>query len=211
MAAGAKSRTSQGHTSASQGPFSKLDKLLKDAGIHVAAPQTDLAPKPAPPTQPLKQQEVVSDEELFAQAMEDVRRASWRHNPPEAPPLQVPIPSHDAASEERRLMEAAVDGNPALTVLDHPEYIEGWIGVAGKRFLPNLRNGLYSIQGQIDLHGSTQEEARRKVEEFIDQMSRFRSCCVKIIHGRGINSPNDRAVLKESLQRWLSTRRMSRH
>ncbi len=152
-----------------------------------------------------------SDEDLFREAMEDVERAAWRHNPPKAPPLPSPLPSPSAESEGRRLMEAAVEGTPAMTVLDHPEYIEGWIGVAGKRFLPNLRNGLYSIQGQLDLHGLTQEEARNTVEEFIVQMSRFRSCCVKIIHGRGINSPNDRAVLKESLQRWLSTRRMSRH
>ena len=108
-------------------------------------------------------------------------------------------------------MQAAVEGIPEMVVLDHPEYIEGWIGVAGKRFLPDLRNGLYSIQGQIDLHGLSRDEARRSVEDFVARMSRFRSCCVKIIHGRGMNSPNDRAVLKESLQKWLSTRRMSRH
>ena len=108
-------------------------------------------------------------------------------------------------------MEAAVNGDPALEVPDHPEYIEGWVGVAGLKFLPNLRNGLYSIQAQIDLHGLSRDQARATVEEFIMQMSRFRSCCVKIIHGRGINSQNDRAVLKESLTRWLSSRRMSRH
>ena len=108
-------------------------------------------------------------------------------------------------------MEAAVRGDPALEVPDHPEYIEGWIGVSGRRFLPGLRIGLYSIQEQIDLHGLSREEAHQAVEEFIERASRFRSCCVKIIHGRGINSPNDKAVLKESLQRWLSTRRMSRH
>ena len=34
---------------------------------------------------------------------------------------------------------------------------------------------------------------------------------MKIIHGRGINSPADSATLKESLQRLLSTRRMSRY
>ena len=108
-------------------------------------------------------------------------------------------------------MEAAINGDPALSLPDHPEYIEGWIGVSGKRFLPGLRNGLYSIQEQIDLHGLSREEARCAVEEFVARASRFRSCCVKIIHGRGINSPNDKAVLKESLQLWLSTRRMSRH
>jgi len=108
-------------------------------------------------------------------------------------------------------MEAAVNGDPELGVPDHPEYIEGWVGVSGRRFLPGLRNGLYSIQEQIDLHGLSRQEARGVIEDFIVRASRYRSCCVKIIHGRGINSPSDKAVLKESLQQWLSTRRMSRH
>jgi DNA-nicking Smr family endonuclease len=73
-----------------------------------------------------------------------------------------------------------------------------------------LRSGLNSIQVQIDLHGLSQTEARELVEGFIVNMARFQECCVKIIHGRGINS-NDKAVLKDSLQRWLSTRRLARH
>jgi len=199
-----------------QGPFSHLEKLLKDAGICLPTPLTEAiptesVPRCSPSPIPQAPHEAESDEEAFIQAMEDVKRASWRHNPPDAPLPSAPAPSRNCESEERRLMKAAVEGTPAMTVLDHPEYIEGWVGVAGKRFLPNLRNGLYSIQGQIDLHGLTQEEARKTVEDFIAQMSRFHSCCVKIIHGRGINSPNDRAVLKERLQRWLSTRRLSRH
>ena len=108
-------------------------------------------------------------------------------------------------------MQAAMEGDFPTTILDHPEYIEGWVGVAGKRFLPKLRNGLYSIQGQIDLHGLSRAEAQTAVEDYIIRMSRFQSCCIKIIHGRGINSPTDRATLKESLQRLLSTRRMSHY
>ena len=107
-------------------------------------------------------------------------------------------------------MQAALEGDPVPSMLDHPEYIEGWVDLAGKRFLPHLRSGLYSIQGQIDLHGLSQAEARQLVDAFIVNMSRFRECCVKIIHGRGLNS-NDKAVLKDSLQRWFSTRRLARH
>ncbi len=195
----------------SQGPFGDLDKLVKAAGIRLGPAEKEPPDASVPEGSALDHPKPESDEELFREAMGDVERAAWRHNPPAVPPLPSPPALPNAESEGRRLMEAAVEGIPAMTVLDHPEYIEGWIGVAGKRFLPNLRNGLYSIQGQLDLHGLSQEEARNTVEEFIVQMSRFRSCCVKIIHGRGINSPNDRAVLKESLQRWLSTRRMSRH
>lgn len=195
----------------SQGPFSDLEGLVRKAGLRLLSTPIESISKPLPTPIPEVSQEIKSEEAVFAEAMDGVKRASWRHPPPELPPTVAAVPSHNPESEERRQMEAAVEGIPAMTVLDHPEYIEGWIGVAGKRLLPNLRSGLYSIQGQIDLHGLTRDDARRTVEEFVVQMSRFRSCCVKIIHGRGINSPNDRAVLKESLQRWLSTRRMSRH
>lgn len=151
-----------------------------------------------------------SDEELFAEAMAGVQRASWRHPPFPSTQPELSIPSAPDL-EAKRLMQEAVDGDSSPSVLDHPEYIEGWVDNVGKRFLSNLRSGLYSIQGQLDLHGFNRVEAEMAVEEYIIRMSRFRSCCVKIIHGRGNNSPTDRATLKESLQRLLSTRRMSRY
>jgi DNA-nicking Smr family endonuclease len=142
--------------------------------------------------------------------MRDTVPAAWRSTvPTEASWARPPATSDDG--DDLRMMEAALASSPPGVPLDHPEYIEGWIGIAGQRLLPQLRNGLYSIQGQLDLHGLDRTEARAAVESFVLGMCRFRSCCVKIIHGRGINSPTDPAVLKESLQRWLSTRRMARH
>ena len=146
----------------------------------------------------------------FDQAMESVPRISWRRDP--TPTFMPPRAARvESESEDARLLQEALDSGGTPPILDHPEYIEGWVGVAGRRFLPNLRNGIYSIQGYIDLHGLSRVEAREAVEEFITRMSRQGSCCVKIIHGRGINSPSDKAVLKEHLQRWLATRRMSHH
>lgn len=172
-------------------------------------PESEPAKEPQQPVAPPPEPED-SDEDAFRLAMDGVVRRTWRHSPIASPPADFPQPG-DPELEDRRLMQAAVDGDPALTVQDHPEYIEGWVGLDGRRYLPNLREGLYSIQGQIDLHGMSREEARTAVEDFIIRMSSQRSCCVKVIHGRGINSPNDRAVLKENLSRWLATRRMSRH
>ncbi len=152
----------------------------------------------------------LTDEEIFRRAMQGVQSASWRHNPhPTSKPARTVTKDPDL--EARRLMMEAVQGKFPISIPDHPEYIEGWIGVAGKRFLPNLRNGIYSIQGQIDLHGYSLNEAETAVEKFIIRMSRIRSCCIKIIHGRGINSPTENATLKAGLQRLLTTRRMSRY
>jgi DNA-nicking Smr family endonuclease len=196
------------------GSMNQLQELVHKAGIHLKSEEEAAAPKPQ--VQPLPKPPValhppeISDEDSFAEAMNGIERAAWKHAP-HAMARQPRVPVQDSETEARRLMEEAMNGDAPITIPDHPEYIEGWVGVAGKRFLPNLRNGLYSIQGQIDLHGLNRVEAQTAVEEYIKRMSRFHSCCIKIIHGRGINSPADRATLKESLQRLLSTRRMSRY
>ena len=188
------------------GTLGALKDVVQKAGIHLKSSQAAALPKPVRESQPCPQ----SDEEIFDEAMHGVKRTSWRHNT--VSPTQRPVTSTTPSDrEEQQLMREAIEGELAPLVQEHPEYIEGWVGVVGRKYLPNLRNGLYSIQGQLDLHGFNRAEAREVVEDFVARMSRFRSCCVKIIHGRGINSPDDRAVLKDSLQRWLSTRRMSRH
>lgn len=187
---------------------------MQEAGVRIRSKEEPSAPtvrnekKAAPLVKKLSAE--VTDEEIFSSAMNDVQAVSWKHTPHPASRSERK-PERDREAEERRMMQEAMDEDTPIPILEHPEYIEGWVGVAGKRVLPNLRNGLYSIQGQIDLHGMNREEAQIAIEEYIVRMSRFRSCCIKIIHGRGINSPADRATLKETLQRFLSTRRMSRY
>ena len=196
------------------GSLNQLGELVQKAGMRLTTQQEHIsilheAQEESKPvvTEILRES---TDEEVFSEAMNGIDRASWRHDPhPSSKPGRIFEP--DLETEARRLMQEAMDEDSPIAILDHPEYIEGWVRIEGKRFLPNLRNGVYSIQGQIDLHGLNREEAQAAVEDYIIRMSRFRSCCIKIIHGRGINSPADRATLKESLQRFLSTRRMSRY
>ena len=197
------SKRNQQRSEAGHNPFQHLNVVLERAGLRLSVPES---PVPAPVEHPPEDE---SEETLLCRAMQGVARSSWRHVPV---PTSSPPPQSNGSQEleDRRLMQAAIEGDPAPAIFDHPEYIEGWVDLAGKRFLPHLRSGLYSIQGQIDLHGLSQTEARQLVDAFIANMSRFRECCVKIIHGRGLNS-NDKAVLKDSLQRWFSTRRLARH
>jgi DNA-nicking Smr family endonuclease len=186
--------------------LSELKNVIQDAGLHI---QPVELPEPPKPTRVPDKPPAARDEDLFKQAMEGVRPVAWPHSPtPSTGPK--PRAGLDSESEERHIMQEALESELDSMGQEHPEYIEAWIDVVGRRYLTNLRSGLYSIQGQLDLHGANRTEARAMVEEFVVRMSRFCSCCVKIIHGRGINSPDDHAVLKEHLQRWLSTRRMSR-
>jgi DNA-nicking Smr family endonuclease len=166
---------------------------------------------PKPPSPPPTPPEVhLNEEDAFIAAMSDVNRREWS-----PPPVVSAVPESSVApddgSEDRRMMEEALRGDSPGEVSNHPEYIEGWVDLSGRRYLPDLQSRHYSIQDSLDLHGFTRAEARIAVEEFIDRVARLQSCCVKIIHGRGINSPTDRGILKESLQQWLTSRRMSRH
>lgn len=207
-----KNRRAESTANPDNRPFSQLASLIQKAGIELHLRGELLQElSPAPATVPGQQPEPADEDRLFERAMEGVNRANWRRHPA---PTSAPPVSHNSGeseSEDTRLLEEELKGISPRAICDHPEYIEGWVGVAGRRFLANLRNGLYSIQGFVDLHGLSRTEARTAVDDFIVRMSRERSCCVKIVHGRGINSPSDKAVLKENLQRWLSTRRMSRH
>jgi DNA-nicking Smr family endonuclease len=192
-------------------PFCNLALLLRQARVEVkpeAPKRQDAVPasQPGPP----ESVRLETDAEVFERAMEGIARIRWRRDRTQGLASPAPLPSHSEI-EDMRLLQEAVDGPSDPPMPDLPEYIEGWVGVAGRRFLPKLRNGIYSIQGQIDLHGLGRIEARAAVEDFIIQMARGGCCCVKIVHGRGINSPDDTAVLKESLQGWLKTRRMSRY
>jgi DNA-nicking Smr family endonuclease len=194
------------------GPFRGLSDIIHKAGMQLKTQDAPavLNPPKVKASALQKSRSEGADEDAFLTAMDGVDPASWKHQPhPSSPPAPKPPIASD--SDDQRLMKEALENDKPVPILDHPEYIEGWIGVAGKRFLPLLRNGLYSIQGQIDLHGYNRVEAQIVVEDYITKMARSRSCCIKIIHGRGINSPTDKATLKENLQRLLSTRRMARY
>lgn len=65
---------------------------------------------------------------------------------------------------------------------------------SGKASLGHLKS--MRPQAELDLHGVTGAEARRMVEEFLDQSVRGRLMKVRIVHGRGLHSPQGKAVLK---------------
>jgi DNA-nicking Smr family endonuclease len=66
-----------------------------------------------------------------------------------------------------------------------------------------MRKGHYAIRGELDLHGLTTTQARRALVAFLHQCRLRGERCVRIIHGKGYNSPNRRPILKSGLNVWL--------
>jgi DNA-nicking Smr family endonuclease len=103
-----------------------------------------------------------------------------------------------------------VDGYGVFTIQYTDEYMEGVAPGIDRRLAQRLHRGHYAIQAYIDLHGHTVEEARLAVDRFLTTAYATGQRCVLIIHGRGRNSKDNKAVLKEQVQFWLSHGRLSR-
>ena len=152
--------------------------------------------------------EGLSDGELFQFAMKNVKALGWSavplHNRP-----PVEIQAQDEEQDALRALEEFVrEGD--VDIEHTSEYIEGCVHPRGRLYLDDLRSGRFSVQAHLDLHGLNLQDARFVLEEFLLESVRAGFSCVRVIHGRGRHSHKHHSVLKENIQRWLCTRRMSR-
>lgn len=72
----------------------------------------------------------------------------------------------------------------------------------GQNDIRRLQSGYYEVVADVDLHGYTQEEAQKVLNEFIDFVQK-RGVCGEIVHGSGLGSSGYRPVLKNLVRRWL--------
>lgn len=158
----------------------------------------------------------VTDNELFAQAMSDVRQinafralpAMPLSSPPPSPP-RLRGPGRDKANEDEGAiweLRELVARRRSINLSDTDEYME-WappsMSLRHRRELTRtLHEGGYAVGDYIDLHGLTEDQAWEALLEFLRNARRLRVSCVKVIHGRGLRSPGE-PVLKGAVGRWL--------
>jgi DNA-nicking Smr family endonuclease len=75
-----------------------------------------------------------------------------------------------------------------------------------RQTLRRLRRGEWLIQAELDLHGLTKVEAKIELSEFLHECKRRGVRCARIIHGKGLRSPNREPVLKHHVRHWLAQR-----
>jgi DNA-nicking Smr family endonuclease len=66
-----------------------------------------------------------------------------------------------------------------------------------------LRQGKLAVRAEIDLHGMTSDQARTELRKFLAECVAHRLQCVRVVHGKGLRSGRQGAVLKPSVNRWL--------
>lgn len=119
------------------------------------------------------------------------------------PVPRAPIPRQRHADEREALLEslsAPLGLQDRLEGGDEPFYLRHGVK---KSVLFDLRRARWSVQAQIDLHGYTRDEAREELNFFIAQCRHAGIRCVRVIHGRGLSSPNRQSVLRQLTRGWL--------
>lgn len=146
------------------------------------------------------------ESELLRAALADVKPLA----PTNRASLIRPKPHPVAAQRQRDDQEALLD-----TLSDHPAWEQGLEtgeellfrrdGLS-QQHIRKLRRGHWKIQDHLDLHGHTAAEARILTAAFLAHALRNGLRCVRIVHGKGLSSPNREPVLKKKLSGWLAQR-----
>jgi DNA-nicking Smr family endonuclease len=144
---------------------------------------------------------VKTDEEIFLEAMADVRERQEFRKIPYSSPAMMKIPSPQT-EDDINVLKEIVHGKKKIRLSDTGEYIEWTRPGARKDLAKRLHGGDFSVQDYIDLHGLTLSEAEEAIIQFFKRALTMQHSCVKIIHGRGLKSSHG-PVLKDALIKWL--------
>ncbi len=140
---------------------------------------------------------------LFELAVGPVRPIAHRGRIEPRPVPVDPVPLQRQRDEASVMREALSDEFDVETLLHTDELLSYRRPGLGPEIVRKLREGRWSIQRQIDLHGLRTDEAREALGRFIRESHQAGLRCVRVVHGKGLGSPGRTPVLKNRVLRWL--------
>jgi DNA-nicking Smr family endonuclease len=144
----------------------------------------------------------------LAQAFADVVRLPPMNRAGVSRARPAPIPRQTLADERDALHASKFGHEPAPHAWDIGQEIEAEQTFLrrglGSDLLTALRRGRWVVQSEIDLHGMTTDEAHDSLADFLLEARSRGLRCVRVIHGKGLTSPNREPVLKGKVRRWLA-------
>jgi DNA-nicking Smr family endonuclease len=123
-----------------------------------------------------------------------------------ARPRPKPIARQRRADEQQVLVDSLADPwdwEAAVSTGEELFFSRPGVPTAAIR---KLRRGGWVLQGELDLHGHTGDEARVALAAFLNCCMIEDRRCVRIIHGKGHGSKNRLPVLKNKVRHWLMQR-----
>jgi len=143
---------------------------------------------------------------LFRRAVADAVPLPPSNRADVARPRPKPIARQRLRDEQQVLVDALADPwdwEAAISTGEELVFSRPGVPTAALR---KLRRGGWVIQGELDLHGHTGDEARIALAAFLNRCMIEDRRCVRIIHGKGHGSKNRLPVLKNKVRHWLMQR-----
>ena len=191
------------------------DLLAKAAprAAPAATPRAGASAKPSDPSKPSSRRTLAAGKHAdvdvdFARAFADVTRLPPTNKANGARPRPAPVPRQRLADERDALEMSKYGDEPAPQSWDIGQELEGEQTFLrrglGTDVLTGLRRGRWVVQAEIDLHGMNTDEAHDALSDFLVEARTRGLRCVRVIHGKGLTSPNKEPVLKGKVRRWLA-------
>ena len=170
-------------------------------------------PKPPPP---MERDQLISenDEDLFARAMQGVKRIKNDQKilEPKDRQTEIELIRQKMISQDQAVINELnnlVMGTRPFDIASSGEYLEGHVTPIDPQTIKKLKAGKFTIQDYLDLHGFSREEAKFALESFLQNAHALGQRCVLVIHGRGLKSSQG-PVLKTQIAQRLTTGMLSR-
>ena len=120
-------------------------------------------------------------------------------------PRPAPVPRQTWRDERAALAESLDPIAPDQALESGAELAFVRAGYA-PAMLRRLRRGHWVVEAHLDLHGMNRAQAAAAVRAFLRDCRTRRLGCVRIVHGKGLGSPNREPVLKGKVYQWLKMR-----
>lgn len=118
-------------------------------------------------------------------------------------PLPPPRPLQHLADEQAALRESLhgpISLQDRLEGGDEASFLRPGLALS---VLRDLRRARWVIQGEIDLHGLNRDQARAELSAFLAESLHHGKRCVRVVHGKGLSSPQKISILRQLVRGWL--------
>lgn len=143
----------------------------------------------------------VDDFALFREEMRDATPIRHDRLPP-ATSKPAPKAGRHRLEDDNPAGEA-FSGMFAPDTVGNEEYLEYRGPGIQHRLFSRLRSGRVHLEAELDLHGMTLAKAEPALSQFLEICQQQQLRCVRIIHGKGWGSRDNKPVLKSKINFWL--------
>ncbi|AGW89149.1 MULTISPECIES: Smr/MutS family protein [Cupriavidus] len=141
--------------------------------------------------------------DVFRASVGQVSQLRDRNRVPLPGSKPAPVPVQSRRNDEAVLAASLSDDFDVESLLETDESLSFRRPGIGMDVIRKLRRGEWVPQDKVDLHGLRSDEAREALAEFLRRSVRNGVRCVRVIHGKGLGSPDKLPVLKGKVRSWL--------